>query len=396
MKFDFSEISGDLNNSVILKCNNTGMPAPPVKWFKSNNLPIVNNTENGKFQIVGANSDLKINWLQFSDVGVYRCSAFNQFSHNYMKKRYGSFKLSVNSPPIIISKSAKIQAKPATNAILDCQATGTPKPEITWYKNNRLISKEENRKYKFSLANGSLTILDLNDDDSGIYFCFASSLDRYPIASLNYSFIVPKSFINYTETLLADEFETVILGCKIPSDSSLLETYWVYNKSLRIDKASLKFDLSEDKVTLNIKQITAADSGDYQCFTKTTKLHNYLTEYLIIVNPKPINVQLNTQNVRSVQNKSVILDCTWWFTDSTMLFNKNIDKNLIEWKLNESIIIGENTDLPFKKYEFLDNSNTLLLINNLTLEETNDLYTCSFRIDHHLIKKSIFNLFVGS
>jgi hypothetical protein len=107
-----------------------------------------------------------------------------------MKKKHGTIKLSVNSPPIIISKSAKIQAKPATFALLDCQANGIPKPQVTWYKNNKIIAKDEtfSVKYTFSPFNGSLTIHDLNDDDSGYYYCFASSLDRYPIASLNYSF----------------------------------------------------------------------------------------------------------------------------------------------------------------------------------------------------------------
>ena len=148
----------------------------------------MNNSENAKYQLNEQN-DLKINSLKLSDIGIYRCSAFNQFSHSYMKKRYGTVKLSVNSPPVIVSKSAKIQALAATNALLDCQANGVPKPEISWYKDNKLISKEENSKYKLSKANGSLTIFDLTDEDSGIYCCFASSLDRYPVVSINYSFI---------------------------------------------------------------------------------------------------------------------------------------------------------------------------------------------------------------
>ena len=105
-----------------------------------------------------------------------------------MKKKYGTIKVSVNSPPVILSKSSRIQATPASYALLDCQANGIPKPEVTWYKNNKLIAKDESLKYKFSPDNGTLTIYDLTDEDSGYYYCFASSLDRYPIASLNYSF----------------------------------------------------------------------------------------------------------------------------------------------------------------------------------------------------------------
>ena len=188
VRFDFMEISADVGTSVVLSCNYSGLPIPNVKWFKSNFQPILNRSENSKYEM--NKNYLKINNLKYTDSGIYRCSAFNQFSHNYMKKKHGTIKLSVNSPPIIISKSAKIQAKPATFALLDCQANGIPKPQVTWYKNNKIIAKDEtfSVKYTFSPFNGSLTIHDLNDDDSGYYYCFASSLDRYPIASLNYSF----------------------------------------------------------------------------------------------------------------------------------------------------------------------------------------------------------------
>ena len=176
-----------MNSSVTLTCNSTGLPSPSIKWFKSNYQPILNRSENAKYELTAENQ-LRINSLQFSDSSIYRCSAFNQFTHSYMKKKYGTIKVSVNSPPVILSKSSRIQATPASYALLDCQANGIPKPEVTWYKNNKLIAKDESLKYKFSPDNGTLTIYDLTDEDSGYYYCFASSLDRYPIASLNYSF----------------------------------------------------------------------------------------------------------------------------------------------------------------------------------------------------------------
>ena len=68
-------------------------------------------------------------------------------------------------------------------------------------------------------------------------------------------------------------------------------------------------------------------------------------------------------------------------------------KNLIEWRLNDSILKLEGDT---KKYEFLDNSNTLLLVKNLSIHQSGEVYTCEFKLENHLIKKSIFNFLVGS
>jgi hypothetical protein len=206
---------------------------------------------------------------------------------------------------------------------------------------------------------------------------------------------VSKSFINYTETILVDETETVNLLCKIPLASNVLENSWLFNESSKIETSSSKFTLENDKSSLKINAIAVKDSGIYQCFTKTNKPNNYLTKYIVIVNPKPVKVQLNTKEIKSVANKSIILDCTWWFTDSNLLFNKNIGKNFIEWRLNDTILAFENDTNSARKYEFLDNSNTLLLVKNLEIKESSDVYTCLFKFDSNSIKKSIFNIYVG-
>ncbi len=185
------------------------------------------------------------------------------------------------------------------------------------------------------------------------------------------------------------------LLCKIPLASNVLENSWIFNESSKIETSSSKFTLVNDKSSLKINAITVKDSGIYQCFTKTNKPNNYLTKYIVIVNPKPVKVQFNTKEIKSVANKSIILDCTWWFTDSNLLFNKNIGKNFIEWRLNDTILALENDTNSARKYEFLDNSNTLLLVKNLEIKESSDVYTCLFKFDSNSIKKSIFNIYVG-
>jgi hypothetical protein len=70
---------------------------------------------------------------------------------------------------------------------LNCQTSGKPKPKLTWFKGDQLITNQYPNKYKLSKENSTLTIIDLNDDDDGFYYCHASSLERYPVATIYYS-----------------------------------------------------------------------------------------------------------------------------------------------------------------------------------------------------------------
>ena len=55
--------------------------------------------------------------------------------------------------------------------VVDCHATGSPRPEITWYKDNNQIQQYE-RGYTI-LNNGSLMISSLQPYDNGEYMCMA-------------------------------------------------------------------------------------------------------------------------------------------------------------------------------------------------------------------------------
>ena len=69
-----------------------------------------------------------------------------------------------------------------------------PKPEVTWYFEDKLIVKNQllvlnasSVKYTYSLKNGSLTVSNLKSEDNGVYFCSAASIDKFPPARINYT-----------------------------------------------------------------------------------------------------------------------------------------------------------------------------------------------------------------
>lgn len=66
-----------------------------------------------------------------------------------------------NLPSLVLGKTLH-------NVVLRCSAKGTPKPEITWYKNYNPINNT-NTKYKF--VKQTLVIQDLQSEDNGFYKC---------------------------------------------------------------------------------------------------------------------------------------------------------------------------------------------------------------------------------
>ena len=77
---------------------------------------------------------------------------------------------------------------------MECETDGSPRPVISWFKedenlvnNGNLTDSTQLSKYAFNPNNGSLTINELTFFDNGIYICYASSLSKFPVASINYT-----------------------------------------------------------------------------------------------------------------------------------------------------------------------------------------------------------------
>ena len=58
---------------------------------------------------------------------------------------------------------------------LSCNATGNPKPAISWTRNGSRVDASNNSRISFSENKHQLTITNVNRTDSGEYQCVASN-----------------------------------------------------------------------------------------------------------------------------------------------------------------------------------------------------------------------------
>ena len=75
-------------------------------------------------------------------------------------------------PPRILHSSSVVLPIRGSNANIDCTAAGSPRPTITWWFGDKLLSLSN----KYSIFyNGTLSVQQTIPDDNGAYYCKATN-----------------------------------------------------------------------------------------------------------------------------------------------------------------------------------------------------------------------------
>ena len=93
----------------------------------------------------------------------------------------------VTVPATIVDMPSEVTAVENSNVVIKCNAIGTPQPTIRWLRNDKIV-ESDGEKYTI-MANNSLVILNMKEQDSGDYICKASNdIGRPAIRTVNLVF----------------------------------------------------------------------------------------------------------------------------------------------------------------------------------------------------------------
>ncbi len=104
---------------------------------------------------------------QKNDSGLYKCKASNSLGKDSAVTQL----VVVELPQFTVSPPAQRKEFTNQNITVPCQATGNPKPTVTWMKENGPLPSGRSKVSE----DGTLQIWNAKEEDSGIYTCTASS-----------------------------------------------------------------------------------------------------------------------------------------------------------------------------------------------------------------------------
>ncbi|XP_010832906.1 PREDICTED: immunoglobulin superfamily DCC subclass member 3 [Bison bison bison] len=152
------------------QCQIHGLPKPLITWEK-NRVPI--DTDNERYTLL-PKGVLQITGLRAEDSGVFHCVASNiasvRVSHGARLTVTGSGSGAYKEPMILVGPE-NLTLTVHQTAVLECVATGNPRPIVSW---SRLDGRPIGVEGIQVLGTGNLIISDVTVQHSGVYVCAAN------------------------------------------------------------------------------------------------------------------------------------------------------------------------------------------------------------------------------
>ncbi|XP_058803605.1 protein turtle-like isoform X3 [Phymastichus coffea] len=251
------------------KVGDTGQEIPIYIWYESYPTHSGEGYE-GRVSKVSSNSNfgvasLNLTNIQESDQGWYECKVvfLNRSPNN--NKNGTWFHLDVHAPPrFTITPEEMIYVNLGDAIILNCQAEGTPTPEILWYKDANPV--EPSSTIRIMNDGTELRISMIKTEDIGDYTCIARNGEGQISHTARVIIAGGAVITSPPENSTKLEGEKVTFQCEAKAMPGNVTVRWYREGSLisevsELDtRASIKMDGS-----LVINPVSADDTGTYLC-----------------------------------------------------------------------------------------------------------------------------------
>ncbi|XP_027698233.1 matrix-remodeling-associated protein 5 [Vombatus ursinus] len=218
--------------------------------------------------------------------------------------------------PHIITKSPHTLSIIAeTDVVLPCDATGEPKPFVTWTKvSTGALMTPNTRTQRFEVfKNGTFIIRNVQLQDRGQYMCTAKNLHGVDkmIVTLLVTAQQPQILASHYQDVTVYLGDTIAMEC-LAKGTPPPQISWIFpdRKVWRsVSTAEARIMLHKNR-TLTIKEAAFSDRGVYKCIASNTAGADSLAIRLHVVALPPIIHQERQENISLPPGLSIHIHCT--------------------------------------------------------------------------------------
>ncbi|XP_046987930.1 obscurin isoform X3 [Schistocerca americana] len=167
------DVTVEEGDSLTLTAPFIGNPIPDVAWSKDGTS--LSPSDRILLTCDGRKVGLEINPASLDDSGKYTCKLVNPLGED---ETTGTATIrKIYKKPNFTQRFTDLQQRPTFDARFPARVTGIPKPDITWYFNDKPIQESDKYKIKRDGETCCLFVKDCQPTDSGRYKCKAINRD---------------------------------------------------------------------------------------------------------------------------------------------------------------------------------------------------------------------------
>ncbi|XP_028935649.1 LOW QUALITY PROTEIN: matrix-remodeling-associated protein 5 [Ornithorhynchus anatinus] len=218
--------------------------------------------------------------------------------------------------PRIVTKSAPTLSIPAeTDAVLPCEATGEPRPFVTWTRiATGALMTPNTKTHRFEvLRNGTFVIRNAQPQDGGRYLCTATNLhglDKMAVA-LSVAARPPEMATAHYRDVTVYLGDTIAMEC-LADGVPPPHISWIFPDRKvwqTVSTAEARITLHRNR-TLSIKDATFSDRGVYKCVAGNAAGTDSLAVRLHVAALPPIIQQEKRENISLPPGIGVNIHCS--------------------------------------------------------------------------------------
>ncbi|XP_063173260.1 immunoglobulin superfamily DCC subclass member 3-like [Candoia aspera] len=286
------------------QCLILGVPEATITW-EHNRTALL--TDDYRFTLLPTGI-LQITGVSRSDVGTYCCVARNIANTRHSQEATLSISVSVPKvfkEPVILSGPQNLTITVHQTAILECIATGNPRPIVSW---SRLDGRSIGVEGIQVLGTGNLMISDVSVKHAGVYVCAANRPGTRVRRTAQGILMVqaPPEFVQWPQSLSKMPGTSAIFTCVA---QGVPEPHLIWLKNGKVLAPGENIKLTHNNSTLMIQAITSADEAIYQCIAENSAGTNQASARLAVALSKELPG--SPEGVRAVALSTTSIRVSW-------------------------------------------------------------------------------------